>query len=185
MREFTSSTKVICGHMRLELKLLFSSTFAVITPGWCWRPYELLLSSNRLKRTTRSSGKQCFRVNTYSIVFQDVRLCWKRGKYIACFRMCCLGTKRNRRRKYSIENLVLFPGHYTNCCWGAVCLVTIEVHAFWLVKDCVTRCSDHIELAVYVIEKSLVVVIVAFFFLFCLFLFCVFNSQPPFVRGSI
>ena len=117
MREFTSSTKVICGHMRLELKLLFSSTFAVITPGWCWRPYELLLSSNRLKRTTRSSGKQCFRVNTCSIVFQNFRLCWKCGECFACFRKCCLGTKRNRRRKYSIENLVLFPGHYTNCCW--------------------------------------------------------------------
>ena len=169
MREFTSSTKVICGHMRLELKLLFSSTFAVITPGWCWRPYELLLSSNRLKRTTRSSGKQCFRVNTYSIVFQDVRLCWKRGKYIACFRMCCLGTKRNRRRKYSIENLVLFPGHYTNCCWGAVCSVTIEVHALWLVKDYVTRWYDHTERDKTPIDKNIVVVIVAFFIfgLFC------------------
>ena len=162
--------------MRLELKLLFSSTFAVITPGWCWRPYELLLSSNRLKRTTRSSGKQCFRVNTCSIVFQIGRLCWKCGECFACFRKCCLGTKRNRRRKYSIENLVLFPGHYTNCCWGAVCLVTIEVHALWLVKDCLTRCFDHIELAVYVIDKNLVVEIVAF--LFCFVYFCFVFSIP-------
>ena len=41
-----------------------------------------------------------------------------------------------------------------------------------------------VTLAVYVIDKNLVVVIVGFF-LFFLFLFGVFNCQPPFVRGSI
>ena len=41
-----------------------------------------------------------------------------------------------------------------------------------MVKDCVTRCFDHIELAVYVIDKNLVVVIVAFFFVLFIFVLC-------------
>ena len=79
------------------------------------------------------------------------------------------------RRKYSIENLVLFPGHYTNCCWGAVCLVTIEVRALWLVKDYVTRWYDHTERDKTLIDKNLVVVIVAFLFLVYFVLFMCFQ----------